>query len=569
MDLSALRQQILLSNKTASEKADTFLLKSQVNDLSKDEWRNLIAGIPEDVEKAIGMLKSAVVIVEDTSEMQCEAMLQPTLPALPLSADQLEAILFAQPFHAMPVQQDVFQSFGSSPVKQMFVVDDGSAVTLARIISTQLTFRLLLGGEPDTAYNVNSSLITPLFHLDNLANNSCQGFLPVRDKGDPDSTMTLLSGKSASLRPDGIIRSTDGRRLLMKWEEKADVLADAVEDLKVKTAQWSKLYYGQLPYLLTFAAAKTHIQFYIIERGNVAQPKAVGPKILLETMSGRAKALLAAVNLHRILRTVENYLPQEVLPVDKLQVSCNPQGYIRELVFRSDLRVHKVIKGWSNFQAAWFTDISLLAKVYKATRESAGIVHAIEGPVVHKSDPRSTRRKRSLSVSNDADDHYSVVMQPVGLRGADAIPEDEAQLARAAHGFLHGLEALHKANFVHRDLRWANVACTTERAYFLLDLETCHWADQTPQIHLHIWEGLLQDSKYTKASDICLLGRMLCGLHAMQQPLTPDGMAFKHLISQPVGQALTAAQLLSHCWIACQGLDCRVAGAQPNEHHVG
>ena len=175
---------------------------------------------------------TAVVIVEDTSEMQCEAMLQPTLPALPLSADQLEAILFAQPVHAMPVHQDVFQSFGSSPVKQMFVVDDGSAVTLARIISTQLTFRLLSGGEPDTAYNVNSSLITPLFHLDNLANNSCQGFLPVRDKGDPDSIMTLLSGKSASLRPNGVIRSTDGQRLLMKWEEKADVLADAVEDLK-------------------------------------------------------------------------------------------------------------------------------------------------------------------------------------------------------------------------------------------------------------------------------------------------------------------------------------------------
>ena len=59
MDLAALRQQILLSNKTASEKAETFLLKSQVNDLSKDEWRELIAGIPEDVEKGIGRLKSA------------------------------------------------------------------------------------------------------------------------------------------------------------------------------------------------------------------------------------------------------------------------------------------------------------------------------------------------------------------------------------------------------------------------------------------------------------------------------------------------------------------------------
>ncbi|DBB02001.1 TPA: hypothetical protein ACH3X1_000586 [Trebouxia sp. C0004] len=54
MDLSALRQQILLSNKTASEKAETFLLKSQVKDLSKDEWQMFIAGIPEDVEKGIG-----------------------------------------------------------------------------------------------------------------------------------------------------------------------------------------------------------------------------------------------------------------------------------------------------------------------------------------------------------------------------------------------------------------------------------------------------------------------------------------------------------------------------------
>ena len=59
MDLSALRQEILLSNKTASEQAEAFLLENQVNDLSKDEWRQLIAGIPEDVKKEIGMLKSA------------------------------------------------------------------------------------------------------------------------------------------------------------------------------------------------------------------------------------------------------------------------------------------------------------------------------------------------------------------------------------------------------------------------------------------------------------------------------------------------------------------------------
>ena len=59
MDLAALRQQILSSNKTANEKAADLLLESELNDLSKDEWRELIAGIPADVKKEISMLKSA------------------------------------------------------------------------------------------------------------------------------------------------------------------------------------------------------------------------------------------------------------------------------------------------------------------------------------------------------------------------------------------------------------------------------------------------------------------------------------------------------------------------------
>ena len=55
MALSALRHHILSSNETASEKADTVVLKSKVNDLSKDEWQKRIAGIAEDVDKRIGV----------------------------------------------------------------------------------------------------------------------------------------------------------------------------------------------------------------------------------------------------------------------------------------------------------------------------------------------------------------------------------------------------------------------------------------------------------------------------------------------------------------------------------
>ena len=58
MDLSGVRQQILSSNKTASAKAELFLLERKVDELSLNEWRELIAVIPEDVEKEIGRLMS-------------------------------------------------------------------------------------------------------------------------------------------------------------------------------------------------------------------------------------------------------------------------------------------------------------------------------------------------------------------------------------------------------------------------------------------------------------------------------------------------------------------------------
>ena len=38
------RQHFRSSNKTAKGKAEIVLLKSKVNDLSKDEWQKLIAG---------------------------------------------------------------------------------------------------------------------------------------------------------------------------------------------------------------------------------------------------------------------------------------------------------------------------------------------------------------------------------------------------------------------------------------------------------------------------------------------------------------------------------------------
>ncbi len=59
MDLTVIRQQILSSNTSVREKAEALLLERMAYDMSKDEWRELIAGVPADITRQIGVLKSA------------------------------------------------------------------------------------------------------------------------------------------------------------------------------------------------------------------------------------------------------------------------------------------------------------------------------------------------------------------------------------------------------------------------------------------------------------------------------------------------------------------------------
>lgn len=59
MDLADIRQQVLSSNTPAREKAEELLLQKAIYDLNRKEWRELLAGIPADVKRQIGILKSA------------------------------------------------------------------------------------------------------------------------------------------------------------------------------------------------------------------------------------------------------------------------------------------------------------------------------------------------------------------------------------------------------------------------------------------------------------------------------------------------------------------------------
>lgn len=82
------------------------------------------------------------------------------------------------------------------------------------------------------------------YHLLSLYVPACR-LVVERDQADATSLMTVKSQGSSSLRPDGVLRESRGRRLLARWEDKAANVDEAVEDLHKKTAAWSRLYYGE------------------------------------------------------------------------------------------------------------------------------------------------------------------------------------------------------------------------------------------------------------------------------------------------------------------------------------
>ncbi len=90
--------------------------------------------------------------------------------------------------------------------------------------------------------------------------------------------------------------------------------------------------------------------------------------------------------------------------------------------------MHKTVCLWKQrFSAAWDINFAVLEQVHSRTAGCAGLVHAVRGPRL-----------------DDCYDTYAVSMASVGLQRWDAKPHNEQEAARAAHGLLHGLLAIHK-----------------------------------------------------------------------------------------------------------------------------
>ncbi|PNH08070.1 hypothetical protein TSOC_005423 [Tetrabaena socialis] len=550
--MAAWLQRLSTLRLTHDEQGTARGLMLHMSELERDAY---LKDPPEVAEAAIrGLLREAVVTIPgvDFSEVFSSNLLQPALDAPPALAD-LPRFLAAPPVAQVPVSAG--SSSAASPrIAQRFATASGR---LARAVGYSLSAPLIFGaGKLWSLIAENTVVVTLLMELDAVLPASERiGLVAERDQGGPTSLMTVTSAGGRSLRPNGVLRDSAGLRMLAKWENGATKMHEAASDLYAKSAAWTPLYYGDIEYLPCFAAAGSQLQFFAIPRGGsrMQAPRPISPVLQLTFESDRAQAVLTTIKFYQLLRAQCTRYPNYVLMADRELRARHPNGFIRSLLFRTDeVAVRKRVAPWEEYVAWSGVEFAELQKLYDATKRSQGLVHALAGM------PTLT------------DDRYSVDLIPLGRQPGYARPVTEDDARDMVHGLLHGLAAIHKAGFVHRDLRLDNTACSPNgRRWFLLDLETCAPAAQRPRdgFEPRGWPpgGLLVDGLYTCASDLFQLGRMVseqCG----SLVLSAEGKTFLNALqTTAAAQKLSAEQLLAHEWLQCQGETCRAAGAQPGE----
>ncbi|EFJ46957.1 hypothetical protein VOLCADRAFT_105268 [Volvox carteri f. nagariensis] len=321
--------------------------------------------------------------------------------------------------------------------------------------------------------------------------------------------------------------------LLFKGEDKAlaSDMQVAIKELWDKMARpWvPELLPGvSMPCMIAYAAAGTMLQFFSIQnrvRGNV-QLSPISSLYDLSTPLGRIRALHCTFNIVRLLASYAPHAPK--IPV-ALGSEIQSMGYRGELLRTIRFFEDFVQKRVYNFeeQHSGVNDFSLVKELYTnaALAQCPNLVRLHTPDAIHL-------------------DGQTLVLHlvPHGVPQYGP-PGDEASLKQAIRDVLTGIEALHAAGFVHRDIHWGNVIMVPGSApnvadrFILMDLEHAGRADSSQDCRqspfpLATWpefNPILDsvDGRYTRASDLCLVSHCLLAYLPFELSASGDVLAME------------------------------------------
>ncbi|KAJ3077185.1 hypothetical protein HK102_005283, partial [Quaeritorhiza haematococci] len=255
-----------------------------------------------------------------------------------------------------------------------------------------------------------------------------------------------------SLRPDWMVWLKGN--LLFKGEEKAEQreFGDAIKELTSKFGVMPRMFYSNVSFMICYAAAGPLLAFYAIERETRALHD-ISPVYRLTIPSDRLSILCVVFNILRLLWT---WYPRLERPRFSLGEALTHND--STIVFLED-SVLKTVAPANLFRhngESVTERVEFLRSMYAFAQNKPGLV---QGKV--------TYRNRGS---------YQVRMSTIGIPlSKHKRSMTEADVRNAAKAVLQGLDCLHSASIVHRDIRLENVLYLPAKfrghSYALIDLE--------------------------------------------------------------------------------------------------
>ncbi|CAG8782964.1 9518_t:CDS:2, partial [Gigaspora rosea] len=209
----------------------------------------------------------------------------------------------------------------------------------------------------------------------------------------------------------------------------------AKNELEEKFNKFDHMYFGNIQFMICYAAAGTRLRFFAIDGSPNTNPPSrlvsLSNQLDVNNRRDRVSILCIVVNIARIIRTVNNTIPEMIIPLGKRLKTEKSM-----ITILSDSVEKRVSVEYLPFAGNLDGRINFLSGMYEYAKGHPGLVQVKEGP----------------SVSRQG--IYKVVLETRG-HVCQLSNEDEARAM--SQNVLTGLNWLHKGGYVHRDIRLPNI----------------------------------------------------------------------------------------------------------------
>ena len=322
-----------------------------------------------------------------------------------------------------------------------------------------------------------------------------------------------------NLRPDLLLWLPSGI-LAFKGEDKAFgvPIQNARDDLRSKMNVFSDTFFGTLPYQLAYACSGSQVEFVAFMRTSTQCPREVQltNSVDLSTVNGRSLCVRYAINIARLLVALNQ---------------ANPGGNVVRLGQTVNTGTSDVLIGgeYVTKKTKFYTAEDVIAALYTTIRSSRipHLVYPAAEPIFWAG-------------------VLTVNLQPVGF--CDVRPESVEECKRASRELLTAIQLLHQCNYVHRDIRPANVM-RADGSWYMIDLEWANYNNSEPGDYrpaLRPPEFTTAGFRWTSSADMWQFGMLLQAWDQLDEP----GHNLVHLLtnSDPE-QRPSAPDTLRHAFL--------------------